>query len=403
MEVYNTRSSSKEELMTQAAGVVKAYVCGPTVYDYSHIGHARTYVNFDVLRRYLEATGYEVVHVQNFTDVEEKITDRARELGISPQALSQRYIAEYFRDMDALNVKRATKYPLASEYIPRIIEITRRLLEGGQAYISGEVIYFDVQSAGGFGELVKNLEDSLADRVTLKGTGKRGPFDFVLWRSAKEGEEGWESPWGIGRPGWHTECVAMSIDNLGTTLDVHWGGKDLIFPHHECEALMARALTGVQFVKYWMHNEFVLLKGEKMSKSTGRTVLIREVLKNHSPEALRLLILSKHYRQKVEYDEGAICEAEERYRRIVEAARRAEGWKKGMSKCIKEYANLFFGALDDDLETGQAMAVVDRLSTEILAHAGHSGFEGASRLYDAVEGVLGIRLHRNEDQPTSTQ
>jgi cysteinyl-tRNA synthetase len=166
---------------------------------------------------------------------------------------------------------------------------------------------------------------------------------------------------------------------------------------------MARALTGVQFVKYWMHNEFVLLKGEKMSKSTGRTVLIREVLKNHSPEALRLLILSKHYRQKVEYDEGAICEAEERYRRIVEAARRAEGWKKGMSKCIKEYANLFFGALDDDLETGQAMAVVDRLSTEILAHAGHSGFEGASRLYDAVEGVLGIRLHRNEDQPTSTQ
>lgn len=405
MEVYNTRTSRKEELMTKVAGIVKAYVCGPTVYDYSHIGHARTYVNFDVLRRYLEATGYEVIHIQNFTDIEEKISDRARELGMSPKALSQRYITEYFKDMDALNVKRATRYPLASEYIPRIIEITGRLLESGQAYVAGEVIYFDVQSAGGFGELVKNLEDSLADKVTIKGTGKRNPFDFVLWRSAKEGEEGWESPWGTGRPGWHTECVAMSIDNLGTTLDVHWGGKDLIFPHHECEALIARALTGAQFVKYWMHNEFVLLKGEKMSKSTGRTVLIREVLKDHSPEALRVLILSKHYRQKVEYDERAISEAGERYRRLGEAARRAKvnGWERGMSGCVKEYANLFFGALDDDLETGQALAVMDRLSNEILAHDGHDGFEGASKLYDAVEGVLGIRLHRDEDQSMSTQ
>jgi len=403
MEVYNTHSSQKEELITQAAGVVKAYICGPTVYDYSHIGHARTYINFDVLKRYLEATGYEVIHIQNFTDIEEKITERARAEGVPPRSLAQKYIAEFFMDMDALNVKRATRYTLATEYVRRIIEITARLLEVGRAYRSGDTIYFDVQSAGGFGELVKNLEDSLADRVMVKGTGKRGPFDFVLWRASKEGEEGWESPWGLGRPGWHTECVAMSMDNLGPTLDIHWGGKDLIYPHHECEALIAKAITGVQFVKYWMHNEFVLLKGEKMSKSMGRTVFVREVLKSHPPEALRLLILSKHYRQRVEYDEGAMAAAEKRYRALREAAKKAGSGRagEGMSECVKEYTNLFFAALDDDLETGQALSVVERLSYEIMM--GKEGFEGAHRLYDAVEGILGIRLHRDDGQSMSTQ
>lgn len=405
MEVFNTRSSRKEELMTQAAGVVKAYVCGPTVYDYSHIGHARTYINFDVLKRYLEATGYEVTHVQNFTDIEEKITQKAKEEGVSTKALTQKYIAEYFKDMDALNVKRATTYTLASDYVQRIIDITAKLLQGGQAYQSGDVIYFDVQSAGGFGELVKNLEDSLADRVMLKGTGKHGPFDFVLWRASKEGEEGWASPWGAGRPGWHTECVAMSIHNLGTTLDIHWGGKDLIYPHHECETLIAKSITGVQFVKYWMHNEFVLLKGEKMSKSTGKTVFVRDVIKSHPPEALRLLILSKHYRQRVEYDEGAMAEAENRYKRLKEAAKLAGrgGAQEGMSGCVKEYTGLFFSALDDDLETGKALVVVERLSFEILVNKGKEGFEGAYRIYDAVEAILGIDLHRDEYQSMSTQ
>lgn len=405
MEVFNTRSSRKEELMTQAAGVVKAYVCGPTVYDYSHIGHARTYINFDVLKRYLEATGYEVTHVQNFTDIEEKITQKAKEEGVPTKALTQKYIAEYFKDMDALNVKRATTYTLASDYVQRIIDITAKLLQGGQAYQSGDVIYFDVQSAGGFGELVKNLEDSLADRVMLKGTGKHGPFDFVLWRASKEGEEGWASPWGAGRPGWHTECVAMSIHNLGTTLDIHWGGKDLIYPHHECETLIAKSITGVQFVKYWMHNEFVLLKGEKMSKSTGKTVFVRDVIKSHPPEALRLLILSKHYRQRVEYDEGAMAEAENRYKRLKEAAKLAGrgGAQEGMSGCVKEYTGLFFSALDDDLETGKALVVVERLSFEILVNKGKEGFEGAYRIYDAVEAILGIDLHRDEYQSMSTQ
>lgn len=404
MEVYNTRTSKKEELMTQTPGVVKAYVCGPTVYDYCHIGHARSYINFDVLRRYLEGMGYEVVHIQNFTDVEERITQRAREAGVTPKSLSERFIEEYFKDMDALNVRRATRYPRASEYIPQIVEATKRLLGRGIAYQSGDAIYFDVQSAGGFGELVSNLEGALADRATVKGTGKRGPFDFVLWRAAREGEEGWESPWGRGRPGWHSECVAMSIENLGPVLDIHWGGKDLIFPHHECEALTAKALTGERFVRYWMHNELVMMGGEKMSKSTGRTVLIREVLDRHAPEVLRTLILSKHYRQKVEFDDVALIDAEERYLRLQQAAVRARAkWRDGdMSDCVKEYTNLFFGALDDDLETGQALEAVDRLSMDLLEGSGGS-YEGAAKLYGAVEDILGIRLNPSGHQSSSTQ
>lgn len=241
--------------------------------------------------------------------------------------------------------------------------------------------------------------------MRLKGTGKRGPFDFVLWRATADAEEGWESPWGIGRPGWHTECVAMAMDSLGPTLDVHWGGKDLIYPHHECEALIAKALTGGRFVGYWMHNEFVLLAGEKMSKSTGRTILIRDVLKEYPPEALRMLILSQHYRQRVEYDDSAITMAREDYMRLREAARRAEGWRNlgGMSDSVRDYAGLFFAALEDDLQTGQALSVAERLSFEILGGGSGDAYAGAHRLYDAVEDILGLRLYRRGPQPMSTQ
>ncbi|MGA2573429.1 MAG: cysteine--tRNA ligase [Candidatus Methanomethylicaceae archaeon] len=393
MQIYNTRTREKEELMTQTPNVVKAYVCGPTVYDYSHIGHARTYVNFDVLKRYLEATGYEVVHIQNFTDVEEKITDKAREEGVDPTALANKYIGEYFKDMDALNVKRATRYPRASEYIGRIIEITKSLVAKGYAYQAGDAIYFEVSKAGGYGELIGNLKGALADKVD-RTTVKKDPFDFVLWREAKEAEEGWESPWGRGRPGWHTECVAMAMDSLGEVLDVHWGGKDLIYPHHECEALIAKALTGKTFVRYWMHNEFVLLRGEKMSKSTGNTVPIHEILKRHSGEALRTLLLSKGYREKIDFYDGALDEAEQKHARIKMAAEQARKVGAGdkMSTCVRDYAGMFFGAMDDDLETGKAMAVVEHLSEELLSGRPGKDLSGAARIFDAVEGVLGIRL-----------
>lgn len=384
---------AKEEFMTQSPGLVKAYVCGPTVYDYSHIGHARTYVNFDVLKRYLESLGYDVVHIQNFTDVDDKITSRAKELGVTPNEVANRFIGEYFKDMDRLNVKRANAYPKASEYIPRIIQITKRILDEGYAYHAGDAIYFDVGKAGGFGELVKDLDGSVADKIETDAF-KRGPFDFVLWREAKAAEEDWESPWGRGRPGWHTECVAMAMENLGEVIDLHWGGKDLIYPHHECEAMIAKAFSGKTFVRYWAHNEFVLLKGEKMSKSTGNTVLIRDVLGDYPGEALRMLLLSKNYREKVDYSDEGLREVNERYGRLRRAALQArrEWSSMEMGACIREYANLFFGAMDDDLETGEALAAVENLAEEILRGYTSKDLRGSARIFDAVENILGIRF-----------
>jgi len=394
MQIFNTKVGWKEEFIPQQPGFVRAYVCGPTVYDYCHIGHARTYINFDVLKRYMMASGIEFLHVQNFTDVDDKITSRAAEAGLAPLALADRFIEEYFRDMDALNVKRATVYAKASDYIPKIVSITEDLLKKEAAYRSGNTVFFDVGRTGGFGELVKDLEGSVKDRLE-KGT-KRGPFDFVLWRQGGENEQAWESPLGRGRPGWHTECVAMAIANLGETLDIHWGGMDLIYPHHECEAAIAKALTGKAFVRYWLHNNFVLMTGKKMSKSTGRLVYIRDVLKRHSPEALRLFLLSKNYREQIEYSEERLAGAERALESIMGGAKAAMDWGRGpeMSDCVKEYSGMFFNALDDDLETGQALALLERLSWEMTGGSKGKDFTGASRIYDAAESILGIRLGR---------
>jgi len=392
MLILNTKSGVEEEFISQEPAVVKAYVCGPTVYDFCHVGHARTYINFDVLKRYLEAIGYTFIHVQNFTDVDDKITKRAREGGIEPLRLADRFIEEYFRDMDALNVKRASRYARASDYIGKIIGITETLMKAGFAYRAGGTIYFDVKKGGGFGELVSDLEGSVTD--PLEKGEKRDPFDFVLWREGQGEGETWDSPLGRGRPGWHTECVAMSMDSLGEVLDIHWGGKDLIYPHHECEALIAKALTGKTFVRYWMHNDFVLMSGEKMSKSTGTSVFIRDVLKRYSGEALRTFILSKNYREQIDYSDERMNRAEGVYLMMKAGAAEARrlGASNDVSGCIKEYAGLFFDALDDNLETGQALAVVERLSWEITGGAPDKDFRGAIRIYDAVENILGIRL-----------
>ncbi|MCX8182745.1 MAG: cysteine--tRNA ligase [Candidatus Methanomethyliaceae archaeon] len=382
MRIFNTRTGVKEFFIPQDPFEVKVYVCGPTVYDLCHVGHARTYVNFDVLKRYLTSLGYNVIHVQNFTDIDEKIDHRAKKEGLSPREVAERFIMEYFFDMDSLNVTRATRYTKASEYVPKIIKITERLLELGYAYRSGDAIYFDVEGAGGFGELVRDLKSAIVDEV--RASGKRGPFDFVLWRITGEG---FESPFGRGVPGWHTECVAMSMDNLGEVLDIHWGGKDLIYPHHECEALIAKALTGKRFVKYWVHNEFVLLKGQKMSKSSGERAYIRDVLKRYSAEVLRTWILSSNYREKIEFSEESLRKAQLLYEKISRAATKARG-NEGMGQCAKDYAELFMSALDDDLETGQALSVVEELSDRVL----EGKIEGAWRIFSLVESVLGIKI-----------
>ncbi len=391
MQVFNTKSGNKEELITIEPGTVKAYICGPTVYDYCHVGHARTYINFDVFRRYLEALGYSFVHVQNFTDIDDKITQRASAQGELPRKVADFFIGEYFKDMDKLNVKRATVYTRVSEFVPKIAEATARLLEEGFAYRSGRAIYFDVQKVGGFGELVSEIEDMVTDKIE---TGiKKGPFDFTLWMEGKNGEETWDTPMGRGRPGWHIQCVVMSTDSLGPEFDVHWGGIDLIYPHHECEAAISKALFGKPFVRYWIHNNFVLMNGDKMSKSSGQPVYIRNVLKRFSGSVLRTFLLSRHYREKIEYSEDGLESAEKSLQMLKSGAKiamRNRGTRQ-MSACVKDYADMFFGSLDDDLSTGEALAIAERLAWEMTKER-NKDFTGAWRIFEAVEGILGIRL-----------
>lgn len=382
MKIFNTRTGAKEDFISQDPFEVKAYVCGPTVYDLCHVGHARTYINFDVLKRYLTSLGYTVIHIQNFTDIDEKIDQRAKKEGISPREVAERFIKEYFFDMDSLNVTRATRYTKASEYVPKIIKITEQLLKLGYAYRSGDTIYFDVEAAGGFGELVKDIKGAVVDEI--RTSGKKSPFDFVLWKVTGEG---FDSPFGRGVPGWHTECVAMSMDNLGEVLDIHWGGKDLIYPHHECEALIAKALTGKRFVRYWVHNDFVLFKGEKMSKSSGGRAYIREVLKKYPAEVLRTWILSSNYRTKIEFSEESLREAQSLYEKMSRAVARTRG-NEEMGQCAKDYAELFMSALDDDLETGQALSIMEELSDRVL----EGRVEGAWRIFSLVETILGIKI-----------
>lgn len=374
MLIFNTRTQSKEKFIPSEQGKVKIYVCGPTVYDLCHIGHARSYVCFDVLKRYLIELGYEVIHIQNFTDIEDKIFERAKREGVSPSEISERYIKEYFKDMDALNVIRASKYTKVTEYLHKIVEIVEKLLNSGYAYRYGNEIYFDVEAAGGFGELIKNVEEFIVDSIEVRG--KRGIFDFVLW---KFDENGFDSKIGRGFPGWHAECVAMSMENLGNEVDIHWGGKDLIYPHHECESLIAKALIKRRFVKYWMHNGLVMFEGRKMSKSSSK-IYIREILKRYSASVLRMWILSKHYRKDLSFSEEDLSIAKERYEKIKKAAKKA---KDEESPKVKEYIQEFFSAMNDDMDTEKAIKIVEEFS-EKNSHG--------LKLYKIFERVLGIEL-----------
>jgi len=289
-------------------GRVNMYVCGVTVYGPCHIGHARAYISFDVIRRYLEFKGYAVNYIQNFTDIDDKIIKKANEENVSISVISERYINEYFRDMDALNVTRATAYPRATGYIDKMIAMTDVLIAKGFAYESDGNVFFDVARFEPYGKLSNR---NLADEQVIQepAPGKNNPADFALWKKAQAGEPGWDSPWGRGRPGWHIECSAMALELAGGTLDIHGGGEDLTFPHHENEIAQSEAATGKPFVRYWMHNGFVNVDKEKMSKSIGNVLNVGDVLKKHSPEALRVLFLSAHYRAPVQFSEDRLIEA----------------------------------------------------------------------------------------------
>lgn len=323
LSLYNDLTHQKEIFTPLEKGKVRFYVCGPTVYDYIHVGNARPFILFDILRRHMEDMGYEVVYVQNFTDIDDKMINKARDLGISVDELAERFITAYFEDADALGIRRATMYPRATHYIPQIIKLVERLTERGHAYVVDGDVYFDVLSFPGYGRLSKqSLEELLSGARVEIDPKKRHPLDFALWKAQKPGEPAWDSPWGMGRPGWHIECSAMAIDILGETIDIHAGGSDLLFPHHENEIAQAEAATGKAFVRYWIHNGYLLIEEEKMSKSLGNIVSVREAMRLYSPLAIRLFMLSAHYRSPLSFSGEALNHA------VSAAGRLQNGWKE---------------------------------------------------------------------------
>jgi cysteinyl-tRNA synthetase len=369
MKVYNTLTNKKEEFVPLEKNKVKMYVCGPTVYDKCHVGHARCYVAFDIIRRYLEYSGYEVIFVENFTDVDDKIINKSKETGENPFDIAERYIAEYFRDMDALNIRRASVYPRATEHIKDMINFIRVLLDKGEAYVVDGNVYFSVEKAENYGSLSGiNIEQMKAGARIAVDEKKHDPLDFALWKRAKEGEPKWESPWGEGRPGWHVECSTMSQKHLGVTLDIHGGGQDLIFPHHENEIAQSEACTGKQFVRYWLHNGFVTIREEKMSKSLGNIVSVEELLQQFSPETLRYFLVASHYRKPIDFSEKNIEEAGKALRRLlntIDLVRAA--LKEGISGenfSPDMYRKEFEKAMDDDFNTPLALSVLFELARE---------------------------------------
>jgi cysteinyl-tRNA synthetase len=369
--LYNTLTRKKEAFEPLQKGKIGIYVCGVTVYDQSHLGHAKSAINFDVIVRYLRHKGYEVKHVTNFTDVDDKIISRANELGMEPLMLSQSMINEYFKDMDALKIRRASVYPKASETMNEIVHMVKGLIDKGYAYESHGSVYFSVNKVKVYGKLSgQSLDQMEAGARVEAGEDKRDPMDFALWKAAKPGEISWDSPWGKGRPGWHIECSAMCLKHIGKTVDIHGGGTELVFPHHENEILQSEAYNDAPFVRYWMHNGLLTIDQEKMSKSLKNFFLIKDILKKYSPEVVRFYILNASYRQPLDYTEISLAEtgkALERlqttYDALKAAGKSATGADDAKGLCDKSWRQ-FEERMDDDFSTREAIAVLYDLSRE---------------------------------------
>jgi cysteinyl-tRNA synthetase len=378
LKIHNTLTGRKEAFEPLVPRAVRMYVCGVTVYDECHIGHARSALVFDVIRRYLEQSGFKVTFVKNFTDVDDKIINRANDLGIPWQAVTARYIDAYYRDMGRLGIGQATMEPKATEHMAEIIELVQTLLRKGVAYQMDGDVYFQVEKFPAYGRLSKRkLEDMQAGARVEVDERKRHPMDFALWKSAKPGEPAWDSPWGKGRPGWHIECSAMSIRHLGETFDIHGGGMDLIFPHHENEIAQSCAATGKEFARYWVHNGFVQINQEKMSKSLGNFFTIREIFeKSKWPEevigeALRYFLLGTHYRSPLEFSDRSLHEAKnavdgfyDLFMRLHEPDKKATVDSK-LAQTIERCRSAFREAMDDDFNTPMAIAELQRLRTDM--------------------------------------
>ena len=414
MQIYNTMTRRKEELVPLKPGEISIYVCGPTVYSFIHIGNARPLIVFDTLRRYLEYRGYKVKFVQNFTDVDDKVIRRANEDGCSIRDVAEKYIAEYYKDAEALNVKKATVAPRATEHMDEIISLIKGLIEKGHAYPAdnGDV-YFAVRSYDSYGKLTGQSIESLESGARIDpGEHKRDPLDFALWKSAKPGESSWDSPWGKGRPGWHIECSAMSMSILGETFDIHAGGKDLIFPHHENEIAQSEACTGKPFARYWMHNGHINIEGQKMSKSLGNFRNVRDIISEFDPNVLRLFMLSAHYaspinfrRELMEQTAAAyerLCTARERLREAQTANNPNAEEEGAFAAALKGYKQSFIEAMDDDLNTADAIGVLFELvravNTFVTEKRSKAAIDNAARAFDEITGVLGISTDAKSEE-----
>lgn len=366
MFIYNTQTRKKEEFKPVKDGYVTMYVCGPTVYNYFHIGNARPFIVFDTFRNYLKYKGYKVKFVQNITDIDDKIIIKAKEENVSFEEIAKKYTEAYFEDIKKLKIEIADKNPKATEEIKEMIELIKILMEKGFAYIIDDGVYFNVDKFSDYGNLSnKNLEELKEGARVEVNSQKKNPLDFALWKFSKEGEPAWESPWGMGRPGWHIECSVMSKKYCeAETIDIHGGGIDLVFPHHENEKAQSEAALGKKFVNYWMHNGYMNIKGEKMSKSLGNIILARDVLKKYSPEVIRLFILSAHYRSPLDFTWENIEKIKQGYREIyntLQILNQLEITKKNLNFKKSEYINNFLMALDDDFNTPEAIAVIFNL------------------------------------------
>ena len=412
MKIFNTLTRRKEEFVPLEEGKVKMYVCGPTVYNFIHIGNARPFIIFDTLRRYLEYRGYDVTFVQNFTDVDDKIIKRGHEENITPEEVANKYINEYFVDADGLGIKRASVHPRVTDNIEQIIAFVKELEDKGYAYAVNGDVYFDTKKFKDYGKLsgIKQEELEAGARIEVNDQ-KRHPMDFVLWKAKKEGEPGWASPWGEGRPGWHIECSVMSNRYLGETIDIHAGGQDLKFPHHENEIAQSEARSGKNFSNYWLHNEYINVNNEKMSKSLGNFFTVREIAEIFDLEVVRLFMLSTHYRNPINFSDEILNQSKAGLERLYNAKEKALFTINNLedSKMTEEEAKLqeelagfrqkFIDAMDDDVNTADAVSVIFELAKFMNSNVTEkSSKEFAQKVIDEFNELTSVLNIVNKDQ-----
>ncbi len=415
MKIYNTLTRKKEELKTIEDGKARIYVCGPTVYNFFHIGNARPFVVFDTLRRYLQYRGVQVKFVQNFTDVDDKIINKAKEEGITAPEVSEKYIEEYYKDAAALNVMPADVHPKVSEHIPEIIEFVKTLIDKGYAYERNGDVYFSTRKFDGYGKLSKkDIDDLEAGARIAINEDKDDPLDFALWKARKEPDEiAWESPWGMGRPGWHIECSAMSKKHLGDTIDIHAGGQDLQFPHHENEIAQSECCNGVPFANYWMHNGYITIDNQKMSKSKGNFFTVRDILKEYDGEVIRFFLLSGHYRSPINFSDtlmeqakaslGRMRNAKSTLRHLIENGIDSDMTEeeKATLEGFDRHRQDYIKAMDDDLNTADGISAVFELITDInTAVAGGATRQFAAKALEMLTEltqILGLLIQEEDE------